>query len=100
MFVYEVSGCGFDSSPVAGTSDFQNSPPLERSVCFYVTISKNFEHFQCFKFETDFLENKNFLKKLGYRFLVERTKIDKASFPYKTGISEANVKTNRMVATK
>ena len=41
-----------------------------------------------------------FLKKLEYGFLVERTKIEKASFPYKTAISEANVKTNRMVSTK
>ena len=43
---------------------------------------------------------KTFFKKLGYCFLVERIKIEKASFPYKTAISEANVKTNRMVATK
>ena len=43
---------------------------------------------------------KTFFKKLEYRFLVERTKIEKASFPYKTAISEANVKTNRMVSTK
>ena len=43
---------------------------------------------------------KTFFKKLEYRFLVERTKIEKASFPYKTAISEANVKTNRMVTTK
>ena len=39
---------------------------------------------------------KTFFKKLEYRFLVERTKIEKASFPYKTAISEANVKTNRI----
>ena len=25
-----------------GTREFQNSPPLKRSVCFYVTISGNF----------------------------------------------------------
>ena len=43
---------------------------------------------------------KTFFKKLEYRFLVERTKIEKASFPYKTAIPEANVKTNRMVTTK
>ena len=43
---------------------------------------------------------KTFFKKLEYRFLVERTKIEKASFPYKTAISEANVKTNRMITTK
>ena len=47
-----------------------------------------------------FLENENFFKELEYRFLVECTKIEKASFPYKTVISEANVKTNRMVTTK
>ena len=44
-----------------------------------------------------FLENENFFKELEYRFLVERTEIEKASLPYKTAISEANVKTNRMV---
>ena len=43
---------------------------------------------------------KTFFKKLEYRFLVQRTKIKKASFPYTTAISEANVKTNRMVTTK
>ena len=41
-----------------------------------------------------------FQKKLGYRFLVESTKIENASFPYKTAISEANVKTNKMVTSK
>ena len=43
---------------------------------------------------------KIFFKKLEYAFLVERVKIKKASFQYKTAISEANVKTNRMVTTK
>ena len=43
---------------------------------------------------------KSFFKKLEYHFLVERTKIEKSSFPYKTAISEANVKTNRVVTTK
>ena len=76
--------------------DFQNSSPFERSVCFYVTISEKFKRFQYFNFETDFLEN----KKLEYCFLAESTKIENASFPYKTAISEANVKTNRMVTTK
>ena len=32
-------------------------------------------------------------------FLVESTNIENASFPYKTAISEASVKTNRMVST-
>ena len=35
-------------------------------------------------------------KKLEYRFLVENTKIENATFPYKAVLSEANVKTNRM----
>ena len=40
-----------------GTRDFQNRPPFERSLCFYVTITGNFAGFQYFNFETDFLEN-------------------------------------------
>ena len=43
---------------------------------------------------------KTFFQKLEHRFLVEGTKIEKASFPYKTAISEANVRTNRIVTTK
>ena len=39
-------------------------------------------------------------KKLEYRFLVESTKIDNITFPYKTALSEANVKTNRIGSTK
>ena len=37
---------------------------------------------------------------MEYRFLVESTNIEKASFPYKTAISEAIIMTNRMVSTK
>ena len=51
-------------------------------------------------FETDFLENRNLFKKLEQRFLVESTKIENASLPYKTAWSKANVDTNRMVSTK
>ena len=43
---------------------------------------------------------KTFFKKLAYGFLVESAKIENAFFPYKTAISEANVKRNRMVSTK
>ena len=43
---------------------------------------------------------KTFFKKLEYRFLVESTKTENALFTYKTAISKANVKTNRMVSTK
>ena len=31
---------------------------------------------------------------------MESTKIENASFPYKTAMSEANVKTNRIASTK
>ena len=43
---------------------------------------------------------KRFSIKLEYGFLNESTKIKNASFPYKTTISEANGKTNRMSSTK
>ena len=65
-----------------------------------MTISESFKRFQYFNFETDFLENENFFQKPGVPFLVESTKIENASFPYKTAISEANIKTNKMVTTK
>ena len=47
-----------------------------------------------------FWKMKTFIKKLDYRFLVESTNIDNASLLYKTAISEANFKTNRIVSTK
>ena len=50
---------------VAGTKDFQNNPPFERSACFYVIINGNFESFQYLNFETDFLENEKFFQKTG-----------------------------------
>ena len=40
-----------------------------------------------------FWKTKIFLKKLECHFLVESTKIENGSFPHKTVISEANVKT-------
>ena len=43
---------------------------------------------------------KTFFKNLGHRFLVETTKIENTSFPFKTALSETNVKTNRMATTK
>ena len=73
------------------TRGFQNGPPFERSACFNVAITNNFEHFQCFNFETNFLKNENILQKLEYGFSVERTRIENETFPYKTAFSEANV---------
>ena len=41
------------------TRGLQNSPPFERSACFYVIIYEKFKLFQCFNFAIDFLENEN-----------------------------------------
>ena len=46
------------------------------------------------------LKEKTFFKKPEYRFLVEATKIENIPFPFKTALSEANVKTNSMVTRK
>ena len=43
---------------------------------------------------------KPFFSKLEYNFLVESAKTENTSFPYKANISEANLKTNRMVSSK
>ena len=50
--------------------------------------------------EQIFWKTKTFLKKLEYRLLVESTKIENTSLTYNSVISEANVKTNRIVSTK
>ena len=47
-----------------------------------------------------FWKTKTFFKKMEYGFLVESTGIENVSFPYKIVMSEANVKTNRMVNIK
>ena len=47
-----------------------------------------------------FWKTKTFFKKQENHFLVETTKIQNTSFPFKTALSEANVKTNRMATTK
>ena len=60
-------------------------------------ISGNFERFQYFNL-TNFLENDNLFQKTGVTF--ESIEIEKTIFLYKTAISEANVKTNRMVSIK
>ena len=42
-----------------GTRDFQNTLPFEKSACFYVAVSENFERFRFFNFEINFLEKEN-----------------------------------------
>ena len=61
---------------------------------------KTLNVFNAFSLKQIFWKTKTFFKKLEYRFLVESTKIENASFPYKTAISEVSVKTSRMVCTK
>ena len=63
-------------------------------------MNGNFERFQNFNFETDFLENEKLFQKTGVSFWVESIKIENTSFLYNTAISEANNKTNRIVSTK
>ena len=43
----------------SGMRDFQNSLPFEKSACFYVAVSENFERFRFFNFETNFLVKEN-----------------------------------------
>ena len=47
-----------------------------------------------------FWKTKTFFKKLKYSFLVETTKIENTLFSFKTALSDANVKTNRMAIKK
>ena len=44
-------------------------------------------------------KTQTFFKKLEYRFLVGMTIIENKTFPYKTALTESNVKTNRMWST-
>ena len=66
-------------------------------IALRLTISGNFK---CFQYFLSIWKRKAFFKKLGNLFLFESTKIENTSFPYKTAISEVNVKVNRMVTTK
>ena len=47
-----------------------------------------------------FWKTQTLFKKVEYRFIVKSTKIEKAVFPYKTALSEANVKTNSKRASR
>ena len=54
--------------------------------------SKNEWLLRSASFTANFWKTKTFFKKLEYRFLVESTKIENISFPYKSFISQASVK--------
>ena len=60
---------------------------------FMVKITEDFEHFQCFIFETSFMKNENVFEKLDYHFLDESTTRERELFPYKTTLSKINVET-------
>ena len=47
-----------------------------------------------------FWKTQTLFKKTAVMFLVESAKIETATWPYKTVLSEANVRTNRMGSTK
>ena len=65
-----------------------------------MTITKSLKHFHYLTLKQIFWKTKTFFKKLEFRFLVEATKIENIAFPFKTALSEANVKTNIMATTK
>ena len=58
----------------------QNSPPFDRSICFYVAITGNFGCFQYYNFEINFLKNENLFQKIGVQFLVKGPKIENVYF--------------------
>ena len=66
----------------------------------HVTICESFKRFQYFNVETNFLENENLFQKIWVLFFSWNHKIENTSCPFKTVLSEANLKTNRMVTTK
>ena len=47
-----------------------------------------------------FWKTQAIFKNLEYHFLIESTKMENATFPYKTATSEANVKINKVGSTK
>ena len=48
--------------------------------------------FNTLTFKQIFWKTKTFFKKLEYTFLVETTNIENTSFPFKTALTEANIK--------
>ena len=80
-----------------GIRDFQSSLPFQRSACFFMWQSNVFN---TLTLKQIFWKTITFFKKHEYCFLVETIKIENTSFPFKTALSEDNVKTNRMAATK
>ena len=57
-------------------------------------------HWKFWTLNLIFSKTQILFKKLEYRFLVESTKIENSTFSYKTVMSEANVKADRIGSTK
>ena len=61
---------------------------------------ETFNVFNTLTLKQTFWKTQILFKKLEFRFSVESTKIENATFPNKTAPSEANGKTNRMERIK
>ena len=61
-----------------------------------MVINGNYKLFNTLTLKQIFWKTKNFFKKLDSRFVAEALKIESATFPYITALSEGNVKRNRM----
>ena len=59
-----------------------------------------FDVFDTLTLKEIFLKTETFLKKLENRFLVQSATNESATFPYKTALPKANVKTNWIGSTK
>ena len=86
-----------------GARDFQNSPPFEKSTCFYAFMCQSLEILNVFNIlalKQVFRKTKTFVKKLEYRFSAERTKIENRTFPYKNCPVRTQCQENRMGSAK
>ena len=79
---------------------FKIAPRLRYRHLFMWQSVETLSVFNTLTLKQIFWNTKTFLRKPEYRFLAENTKIENASYPYKTATSEANVKKNRIVSTK
>ena len=59
-FYFKTNRKGIGPSKKNGTTDFQNSSPIDGVTYFSVKRNRNFEYFKYFNFETNFVENGNF----------------------------------------
>ena len=80
--------------------DFQNDSPFKRLALFMRQSVETLNVFNTLTLKQIFWKTETFFKKLKYSFLVESTKIENTSLPYKSVMLEAKVKTNRMLNTK